>query len=393
MPKIDRKDNVLYFMHIPFSRKNHDMKNKNEKLKAAMIGIGDITFLHQPAYMDFDHAELYAICDVNKQLVAQRKKEWGVQKTFTDYVEMLKNPQIDIVEVNTPHHLHKRLVIDALKAGKHVACQKPIAPSISDATAMVEAAKTSAGQLRIIENFVFYPPYLKAKELVEGGEIGEILTIRFKLGTGFFGSRWIPLSSELWHLVESDNGMGQAVFDDGYHKLSMAIHLVGPIQAVMGFIDRTFFYADEPAQLIWQYKNRKTLGSFDIALAPSLYTPSKYFPADERIDIVGTKGIINLSCCTGKIFDGSPLVLYKDGARYCFDDIETDWAASFINGIREFPLAIKEKRQALISGERATDIIKFAYALIVGAKLGIEIRPDEVTDELVTESLGLKKAR
>ncbi len=367
------------------------MSKKKPKLKVAMIGLGDITFLHQPAYVDFEHGELVSICDVSRELLDRRKQEWGIAKLETDYKNILADPDIDIVEINTPHHLHKKLVIEALEAGKHVACQKPIATSISDSEAMVQAANSNPGQLRIFENFVFYPPYVKAKELIEAGEIGEILTIRFKLGTGFFGSRWIPLSSELWHLTESANGMGQAVFDDGYHKLSMAIHLVGPILSVMGFIDRTFFYADEPAQLMWRYKERKTLGSFDIALAPSLYTSSKYFPADERIDIVGTSGTINLSCCTGKIFDGAPLTLYKDGARYCFDDLETDWAASFVAGIRDFPLAIKENRQSLISSERATEIVKFAYALIVSAKLGKEIRPDEVTDDLVADSLGIKR--
>lgn len=363
------------------------MNEKTKKFRVAMIGVGDITPLHYEAYRNFEHAELYAICDIDRNLLEERKLQWKVVKATTDYKEILAAPEIDIVEVNTPHHLHKKFVVEALEAGKHVACQKPIATSVAEAEAMIAAEKRSRGRLRIIENFVFYPPYAKAKELIEAGEIGEPLSVRFKLGTALFGSRWIPLRSELWHLVESERGMGQAVFDDGYHKLSMAIHYFGSIESVKGFIDRSFAYVDAPAQLIWRYKGKKVLGSFDIALSPNLYVSSKYFPADERIEIVGTKGIINLTCCTGRLTDEPPLILYRDGKSFLFEDIETDWQASFTAGIRDFPMALKEGCDTLISAQRALDILKFAYALIIAAKKGTEVRPDDVTDEMVKSEL------
>ena len=365
------------------------MTKKSGKLKAAMIGVGDISDLHYPAYCDFEHAELVAICDRNEQLLEQRSAAWGVQKITTDYREILNNPDIDIVEINTPHQTHKQLVIEALAAGKHVGCQKPIATSIADAQAMVDAGKKASGQFRVFENFVFYPPYLKAKELLDAGEIGDPLTVRFKLGSSLFGSRWVPLRSELWHLLESEKGMGQAVFDDGYHKLSMAMFLFGDIASVMGFIDRSFKFIDEPAQLIWRYRNNRILGSFDIAFSPNLYTSSKYFPADEHIHIVGTKGTINLTRCTGQIVDEPALILYRDGKRYLFDDLETDWQASFTAGIRDLPLAIKENRQARLTGQRALDILRFAFALIVAAHTGREYIPGEMTDPIVRETLGL----
>jgi len=360
---------------------------QKENLKVGMIGIGDITSLHYKAYQNFEHAELAAICDLNDQWLQQRSKEWGISKCYKDYKELLKDPEIDIVEVNTPHDVHKMIVVDALDAGKHVACQKPISTTIADAEAMIEASKRNPGRFRVLENFVFYPPYRKAKELMDSGEIGEPLTVRFKLGNGIFGSRWVPLKSEIWHLMETDRGMGQAVFDDGYHKLSMAIFLVGEIESVKGFIDRSFSYADLPAQLIWRYKDKRTLGSFDIALQTNLFTRSKYFGADERIEIVGTKGIINLTRCTGQIVDDPPLILYKEGQRYLFDDIEADWQASFTAGIRDFPIAIKENRETLLTGQRALDILKFAYALIITAKIGVEMKPADITDDMVREYL------
>jgi predicted dehydrogenase len=359
----------------------------DRRLRVAMIGVGDITMLHVPAYKDFDLAELALLCDVDPALLERRRAEWGVARTTTDYREALADPGIDIVEINTPHHLHKKLTVEALAAGKHVACQKPISTSIAEAEEMVAAARAAQGKFRVIENFVFYPPYVRAKELLDAGEIGEPLTIRFKLGTGLFGARAPALRSEMWHLLEIEQGRGQAVFDDGYHKLSLAIHFIGAIAAVKGFIDRSFAFIDEPAQLIWQYKDRRTLGGFDIAFQPNLYTHSKYFGADERVEIVGTRGAIELTRCTGQMADQPALILRRDGRRTLFEDLDADWQASFTAGIRDFPRAILENRDTLLTGERALEVLRFAFALIVAARRGVEVRPDEVTDAIVKEAL------
>lgn len=357
------------------------------RFRVGMVGVGDITMLHAPAYVGCEEAGLAALCDVDAAQLERRSRAWGVPRTYTDYRELLAQDDIDIVEVNLPHHLHERVVIAALEAGKHVACQKPIATTLAEGEAMAAAAVRSPGQLRILENFVYYPPYVTAKQLIDSGEIGEVLSVRFKLGTGLFGSRWVPLRSELWHLMEVEQGRGQTIFDDGYHKLSLAIHLVGPVEAVKGFIGRSFAYIDEPAQLIWRYAGRDTLGSFDVAFSPNLYTRSAYFPADERVDIVGSEGRIRLTGCTAQLIDEAPLVLYKGGRRICFDELERDWQASFTAGIRDFPRALREGRQAMLSAERALDIVRFAYALTLASALGTEVRPAEVTDEWVRTEL------
>ncbi len=352
-----------------------------------MIGVGDITMLHAPAYRDFAGAELAALCDRNEVLLARRAAEWGVSRTATDFRELLRDPDIDLIEVNTPHHVHRPIVVAALEAGKHVSCQKPMTVTIADGEAMLAAARASTARFRVLENFVFYPPYVKAKELLDAGEIGEPLTIRFKLGTGLFGSRALPLETELWHLMETDKGMGPAVFDDGYHKLSLAVHFLGAIGGVKGYIDRTFHYADEPAQLTWRYRDRPALGIFDIAFTPNLHTRSKYFPADERVEITGSRGRILLGCCTGRIVDEAPLVLERGGRRTLFDDLETDWQSSFTAGIRDFPAAIREGRLCDLTGERALEVLRFAFAAILAAKRGAEVRPEEVTDAAVAEEL------
>ncbi len=358
---------------------------EKNRLKVGMIGAGDITFLHYNGYRNFPHAELYKLCDLSEKLLEKRSREWGVRHVTTNYRELLDDPEIDIVEVNTPHNTHAKFVVEALDAGKHVACQKPMSVSLKEGEEMMAAEARNPGMLRVLENFVFYPPYVRARELMEAGEIGEVLSIRFKLGSSTVGSRWVPIRTNLWRLPESDKGMGWAVFDDGYHKLSVAIHFVGAIESVKGFIGRSFRYIDCPAQVIWQYKGKSTLGSFDIAFSPNLYTKSDYFPADERIDIMGTKGTITLTRCTAQLVDEPSLILYRDGKRFLFEDIDADWQDSFTAGVRDFPMAILEGRETLISAQRAQDITRFAYALTLASRTGEEVRPDDVTDDVIKE--------
>ncbi len=351
-----------------------------KKLKAGIIGVGDISMMHAPAYCDYDRAELYAIADINDQLLERRRQEWAPRRCYTDYRDLLADPEVDFVEIITPHHLHKPMVLDAAKAGKHISVQKPMSITIREADEMIEATEKAGVKFKVFENFVFYPPYVLAKQLLDAGEIGEPLSIRFKLGTGLFGmTRQYPVTVELWHLLEVEKGMGQAVFDDGYHKLSLAIHFIGPIDRVRGWIDRSFVFADMPAMLMWHYKDSECLGYFDTALSPSMYIASKYFSADERVDITGSKGWISISRCTAKLLDVPAVIMYRDGKRYLFDDLRTDWLDSFIDSSHHFVDCILENKEPVLTGRRGKEVLQFAFACIKASKERTEIRPEEIT--------------
>lgn len=358
-------------------------KKKLEKVRAALAGVGDISMMHHPGYKDNPDGELFAICDPNEELLARRAQEWGVSRTYSSYQDLLKDPDVDIVEILTPHHMHADMVVAAAEAGKHVSVQKPMCTTISEADRMIAAAKKNGIKFKVFENFVFYPPYMKAKELIAAGEIGEMLSVRFKLGTSMFGGRYYPLSVELWHLLEVEKGMGQAIFDDGYHKLSQAIDLVNDIECVKGWVDRSFAYADMPGVLIWKYKNADCLGTFDLGLSPNLYNRSKYFTADERIDITGSKGSISISRCSAQFIDAPALVLTKDGRRIMFDNLRADMLDSFIDSSKHFVQCVKNGGEPHLTGERGKKIVQFAYACIMAGKTGDEIRPDDIDDEAI----------
>lgn len=122
-----------------------------DKIRIGVIGTGSIAREHLKAYKKNPHVEVYALCDLNAELLAKRAEEFGVpaERTFTNCEEMLKLPEIDAVSVCTWNAAHAPCSIAALNAGKHVLCEKPMAMNAEEAKAMKEAAERNGKLLMI----------------------------------------------------------------------------------------------------------------------------------------------------------------------------------------------------------------------------------------------------
>ncbi|MGD9046683.1 MAG: Gfo/Idh/MocA family oxidoreductase [Anaerolineae bacterium] len=165
-------------------------------VRAAIVGCGRISDLHQLGYRDREDAGIVAVCDTKKGRAQAKARAWGVEKVYTDYQELLSDPQVDLVELLVPHHLHAEMTDAACQAGKHVSVQKPMALTVTEAERMIGAAEGAGVVLRVYENFYFYPPHVQAKEMIDAGEIGEPQMIRMHVGTGKSETQWkVPLGS------------------------------------------------------------------------------------------------------------------------------------------------------------------------------------------------------
>ena len=120
-----------------------------DKIRIGVIGVGSIAREHLNAYKKNPHVEIYALCDINAELLASRAAEFGVERTFTNCEDMLKLPEIDAVSVCTWNCAHAPCAIAALNAGKHVLCEKPAARIYEEALAMQEAQKRTGKILNI----------------------------------------------------------------------------------------------------------------------------------------------------------------------------------------------------------------------------------------------------
>lgn len=356
------------------------------KLGAGFIGCGRILDLNILGYLDRDDVEVAAFCDLNEETLRRRVDEYGKHgpcTTYVDYHEMLADPAVHIVEVLTPHYLHHQMVLDALEAGKHVSLQKPPAVSMEEMDSMLAAAKESGMKFRVFENFVFYPPYLLAKKLFEEGEIGDPVGIRYKMHSSMKPTGWeVPLEAWAWRIVKEMCGGGPCLFDDGYHKWSLAIDLLGEVEKVFAWIGAKQIIpgvnVDSPGIVAWKYASDKDIfGVCDAMISDEIHIESKYYTIDERMELTGEKGVIWVMKCTADMLKVPPVIMYKDGKIQKFEVARDDWADSFIDCTHHFIDAVKNDTRPSLDGARAREVLAFSLAMMRSAGEGREVNLNE----------------
>src|SRR5690554_2796499 len=146
---------------------------KDGKLNIAIVGLGfGAEFI--PIYQRHPGANMYAICQRNPEKLNQIGDSFGIEKRYTDFDELLKDPDIDAVHINTPIPDHASQSLKALRAGKHVACTVPMATSVEDCRRIVEAVEETGLTYMMMETVVYAREFLFMKELYEKGELGKI---------------------------------------------------------------------------------------------------------------------------------------------------------------------------------------------------------------------------
>jgi len=352
-------------------------------LRVGIAGCGRISDLHELGYRGRDDARIIAVCDSNRSRAREKAKAWGVESVYTDYRQVLDDPRIDLVELLVPHHQHAEMTVLACEAGKHVSVQKPMALSVSEANTMIDAAERAGVVLRVYENFVFYEPFVRAKAMIDAGEIGEPQMIRLHVNTGTRGSGWkVPLGSWLWRFDEARCGGGPLVFDHGYHLFSIARHLMGEVERVNAWIDRSTVvptkHLDAPATIMFQFKAKRRYGVMDFAHTPNMQIGSLYYSDDNRVEIIGDKGILFINRCTTRTVDLPELMMFRDGKTTAIEVEGVEWHDSFVACTGHLIDGLRDGGQPMRDGPTGKAVLQFALAAQVSAREGREVRPEEV---------------
>lgn len=198
-------------------------------VKVGIIGCGGIANgKHMPSLKKVENVQMVAFCDIIEEKAIKAAKEYGTEdaKVYTDYKELLKNEEIEVVHVLTPNREHADITIDALHAGKHVMCEKPMAKTAADARRMYEAAKETGKKLTIGYQHRQKAESIYAKKYIEGGALGEIyyancLAIR-RRGTPNWGV----------FLDEEAQG-GGPIIDIATHSLDLTLYLMNNYEPEM----------------------------------------------------------------------------------------------------------------------------------------------------------------
>ncbi len=357
-------------------------------INVGIIGCGRIADLHQRAYVGNPAARVCAVCDVDAECAKARRRDWKADSAYTDYRDLLDDPGVDAVEILTPHALHEPMAVDAAAAGKHIALQKPMSTSLDSAQRILEAVSAAGVVFKVTDNYPFYPPLARAKALIDEGAIGEPLSLRMK----FLGGRWqggweVPEETWGWRVEEARQGRGLQTFDHGHHLWTTAWFFLGAFERVVSWIDRSEDIAgcpmpiDCPAVIMWKHRAAKRYGICDYVHAGDLPIPSKYYACDEWFELTGSAGLILVRRCTGEVDPGPALRLFNAAGWQDFD-VESDWAAGFVEANRNFLAAIEGREAPLLDGADALHVLRFAFALRRSSDLRREVAVDEPKEVL-----------
>ena len=357
-----------------------------DPIRVAIVGCGRISDLHQLGYRGREDAKIVAVCDTNKALAKKKAKAWSVEKVYGDYQQVLEDKEVDVVELLTPHHLHCPMSVQAAQAGKHISVQKPMALSAAEADEMIAAANKAGVVLRVYETFVYYAPAMRARQMIDAGEIGEVRAVRMHVNSGTGDTAWdVPLSAWLWRFNEKQCGGGPLVFDHGYHLFSVGYYLGGPVEKVYAWIDHTpvkeaagIVKIDAPAMIVFQFKAAHCYGQLDIEYTPKMRIYSDYYADDDRIEVIGEKGIIFINRYTAKTVDLPELMLFKDGKTTPIPVEGVEWHDSFTATTIDFIEKLKTGGQPRLDGPTGKAVLQFTLAALQSAATGREVRPDEV---------------
>jgi predicted dehydrogenase len=362
-----------------------------DALGVAIVGCGRIADLHELGYRGREDARIVAVCDTKRKRAQGRARAWGIpaDRVYTGLPEVLADPDVDLVELLVPHHLHAEMAVAACQAGKHVSVQKPMALNVAEADRMVEAAEQAAVTLRVYENFVFYPPHVRAKEMIEAGEIGEPQMIRLHVGTGKSETEWkVPLGSWLWRINEETCGGGLLIFDHGYHLFSLARYLMGDVERVYAWMDRSpvggaiprrVAEVDAPATIMFQFKSPRRYGLLDFVHTPGMVMDSIYYADDDRVEVIGERGILFINRCTARTVDLPPLMMFRDGKTTAVPVDRFEWHDSFIDCTQHLVQVLRDGGQPVLDGPSGKAVLQFSLAAHISAREGREVRPVEVS--------------
>ncbi|QJC52806.1 Gfo/Idh/MocA family oxidoreductase [Paenibacillus albicereus] len=226
------------------------------KIKIAVFGCGAIAQRrHIPEYAENGLAELVAYADPILERAQEMADQYG-GKAYASYEELLASEDVDAVSVCTPNHLHAEMAIYAANAGKHVLVEKPMAATAEEGEQMIEAARRNGVFLMVGHNQRLMPPHVKAKEILDSGELGRVLTFRTSFGHPGPES-WSVDGAGSWFFRKDEAVMG-AMGDLGVHKSDFIRYLlddeVAEVAGFIGTVDKKDTDVDDNASCLLRMK-------------------------------------------------------------------------------------------------------------------------------------------
>ena len=337
-------------------------------IKIGILGCGKIAQVrHIPEYAANPDCQLVGFYNPTKSRAEDMAAKYG-GLAYDTAEELLANPEIDAVSVCAANYAHAALSIQALKAGKHVLCEKPMATTLADCEAMVECAKKNGKFLMIGHNQRLAKAHMEAKRLIDAGLIGDIITFRTSFGHGGPETWAIKPGKDTWFFDKSKAAMG-VMADLGVHKTDLIQYLTG--QRVVRTTARlvTLDKRGEDGELIGVDDNAVCIYEMADGAFGTMTASWTYYAAEDNSTVLyGTRGEM-------RIYDDpahSIVVKLADGTVQTYDveQIQTNDNQTKSGVIDLWVDCLKNNRAPEISGESALYAMRAVFASIESSQTG-----------------------
>ncbi len=323
-------------------------------LRVGIIGLGGIARSHAAAIAELDNVEITAVADLFPEVREQFMSTWGVGKGYATHTELLRDGDVDAVAITLGHQLHHRLTVDACNAGKHVLVEKPMAISLEQCDAMIEAADANRVKLMVGHTQHFYGTSLKAKEILDSGQLGPLMTVVCYMSKnwGFGGRR--PQYRSRFH----GGGMWLA---NGVHVVDRLMWLLGSqaaaVSAVVG--TRAHYQAsDDTATALIRTKN----GLAGVAVSCGYANGGPSFESH----VIGANGSLKFSQ------HGEKFVRLGTGEQW--EDVEfDDPKAEFYHEWHSFAKAVEQDLEPPADGMWGRHVMEILFAAEQSSITGREV--------------------
>lgn len=361
-----------------------------EKVRCGIIGTGGMGMGHVNYMPKMEEIELTCVCDINPD-AASAASEKGQVPSFTDPSALLESGLADMVIIATPHYYHAPIAIEAFKRGIHVLSEKPITVTVSQADAMIAAARESGKKFGVMYQMRSSARYQAARRLVEEGQLGEIY--RTSLIMGWFRSQ-AYYNSGTWRATWTGEG-GGVLINQAPHFLDLFTWL-GGLPSTINSQVRTRLHdieVEDEAFALLEYANGAT---------GYLYASTTEAPSTERIEICGDQGKL--------VLDGGSLRFWKldRGIRDFSENAENMWGGPKAEEVpveyeksggghaditRNFACAILRGEPLIAPGEEGLNAVEMINGVILSGKTGEPVsvpvdrqRYDDLLEELRASS-------
>jgi UDP-N-acetyl-2-amino-2-deoxyglucuronate dehydrogenase len=260
-----------------------------KKINFGIIGCGRIAYKHAEAIKKNEKANLLCVCDVIKERAVDYKDKYGAECCYTEYHELLENPDLDVVSICTPSGMHAEMGIAAAKAGKHVIVEKPMAMSLQDADDLIQACEDNGVKLAVCFQNRFNPPVQKLRRALEEGRFG-------KLTHASAVVRWFRpqdyYDQAPWRGTRANDG--GCLMNQSIHNIDLLQWMMGPVESVFGYTANNLrkIECEDVGVAVLKFKS----GALGVIEASTTVYPENL---EETLNIFGEKGTVVLGghCC------------------------------------------------------------------------------------------------